>query len=524
MATLGKLTQASGRPAELYRNLPTGRVQCTACARNCQIGEGQVGFCGVRGVVGGRLYLLVYGKVMAGHIDPIEKKPVVHYRPGSKIFSVATSGCSWACHPGGSQVLLSDGTTKDVESLLPGDMLWSYNVDQGMRIEPNVVTHAEALKGRLWEVSYGDNGQEPVLLTEEHPVMTKKGWKTVRQLRAGDEILRVWQTQTARWNEKHAEHRRTGVFACHKCGEKLTGYDNWNRHRGRCYILGMKHSDELLFRSRERMKINNPMKDSAIARRALQSSERRFLEDDTHGWHRNVGRMQAWHHNHPSKSQLKLYPVLDSLELPYEKEHRVRVEKRLEHSKSYYIADAAFVEEKLDIEVDGWWHYHSPEVQDSDRVRDETLRANGWEVLRIPGSYLYNHPEESKALVIERLSRPRMANMRLWVDVKSSRPTDREETVYSIETITNHDYVADGILVHNCQYCQNSDISQLRRIEGIEATPEDIVGNALAYGCEGIAYTYNQPTIFMEYARDVGKIARSKGLFNIFVSNGYDTP
>ena len=75
-----------------------------------------------------------------------------------------------------------------------------------------------------------------------------------------------------------------------------------------------------------------------------------------------------------------------------------------------------------------------------------------------------------------------------------------------------------------CAYCQNSDISQLRRIGGIEATPDDIVENALKHGCEGLAYTYNQPTIFMEYARDVGKIAHSRGLFNVFVSNGYDTP
>jgi pyruvate formate lyase activating enzyme len=43
-------------------------------------------------------------------------------------------------------------------------------------------------------------------------------------------------------------------------------------------------------------------------------------------------------------------------------------------------------------------------------------------------------------------------------------------------------------------------------------------------GCEGIAYTYNEPTIFMEYARDVGRIARQRGIFNIFVSNGYCTP
>ena len=98
MTSLGsQLVKPMGKEAELYRRLPNGRIQCTACARNCQLGEGQIGFCGVRGVVGGKLWLLVYGKVMAGHIDPIEKKPVMHYRPGSRIFSIATTGCSWRC-------------------------------------------------------------------------------------------------------------------------------------------------------------------------------------------------------------------------------------------------------------------------------------------------------------------------------------------------------------------------------------------------------------------------------------------
>jgi len=519
-----RLTEAAGKQAELYRNLRNGRIQCTACARNCQIAEGQIGFCGVRGVVDGKLYLLVYGRVMAGHIDPIEKKPVVHYRPGSKVFSIATSGCSWACHPAGAQVLLADGTVKPVEHILPGDMLWSYNLEGGMRIEPSVVTHAETLSGRLWEIEYGDNGQKPIILTEEHPILTRTGWKAVGDLGKGDEILRIWQAHTAEWNQKHAQHRKSGAFTCHRCGERVVGYDAWNRHRGKCYTRGFTLSQAERERIRVRMKTNNPMRNPEVARRALASSKERFLIDPSHGWHSNVARLQAWQHRHPSKSQLVLYPLLDSLQTPYRREYRIAVEKRLELSKSYYIADAAFVEEKLDVEVDGWWHFNSSAIRDSDRVRDLTLRANGWDVLRIPGSYLFNHPEESKALIAERLSRPRMTNMRYWVNVKSVRPTENRETVYSIETVTNHNYVADGILVHNCSYCQNSDISQLRKIEGVEVSNDQLVENAVAHGCEGMAYTYNQPTIFMEYARDVGRLARSKGLFNIFVSNGYDTP
>lgn len=85
------------KEAELYLPIANGKVMCTACARHCQVGEGQIGLCGIRQNVGGKLQLLSYGKLFTGHIDPIEKKPVSHYHPGSRIFSVATSGCSWLC-------------------------------------------------------------------------------------------------------------------------------------------------------------------------------------------------------------------------------------------------------------------------------------------------------------------------------------------------------------------------------------------------------------------------------------------
>ncbi|NIP62305.1 MAG: AmmeMemoRadiSam system radical SAM enzyme [Nitrosopumilaceae archaeon] len=86
-----------GKEALLYEKLPNGKVRCTACARYCEISNNQIGLCGIRGNVDGKLDLFVYGKVIAGHVDPIEKKPVVHYRPGSKVFSIATTGCNWLC-------------------------------------------------------------------------------------------------------------------------------------------------------------------------------------------------------------------------------------------------------------------------------------------------------------------------------------------------------------------------------------------------------------------------------------------
>src|SRR5213594_2852315 len=90
--------KATGKVAELWKPVEgTNKIMCTACARYCKIGEGQVGLCGIRGVHQGKLWLYVYGRIITGHVDPIEKKPVSHYRPGSKIFSIATTGCNWLC-------------------------------------------------------------------------------------------------------------------------------------------------------------------------------------------------------------------------------------------------------------------------------------------------------------------------------------------------------------------------------------------------------------------------------------------
>ena len=85
------------KEASLYEKMQGRNVRCTACARYCELDPGQVGLCGIRANTEGRLNLLVYGRVIAGHVDPIEKKPVTHYRPGSKIFSIATTGCNWLC-------------------------------------------------------------------------------------------------------------------------------------------------------------------------------------------------------------------------------------------------------------------------------------------------------------------------------------------------------------------------------------------------------------------------------------------
>ncbi|MDD5475704.1 MAG: radical SAM protein, partial [Syntrophales bacterium] len=76
-----------------------------------------------------------------------------------------------------------------------------------------------------------------------------------------------------------------------------------------------------------------------------------------------------------------------------------------------------------------------------------------------------------------------------------------------------------------CFFCQNHEISQMPREEGIisgrDRAPEDIIRQALKSGSKSIAYTYTEPTIFFEFARDIALQARSKGMLNLFVTNGY---
>lgn len=83
--------------ALLYEPLPDQKVRCTACARYCVIPEGSHGFCFVRKNEGGKLDLLVYGKVAALQIDPVEKKPLSHFHPGTRVLSLGTVGCNWRC-------------------------------------------------------------------------------------------------------------------------------------------------------------------------------------------------------------------------------------------------------------------------------------------------------------------------------------------------------------------------------------------------------------------------------------------
>jgi len=85
------------KEAMFYRKLTHNRVKCDLCPQSCVVNEGDTGFCGVRGNEKGSFYSLVYGLPVSVAIDPIEKKPLFHFAPGTKTLSLATVGCNLRC-------------------------------------------------------------------------------------------------------------------------------------------------------------------------------------------------------------------------------------------------------------------------------------------------------------------------------------------------------------------------------------------------------------------------------------------
>ncbi len=85
------------KEAMFYERLEGDKVKCFLCHQHCTIREGARGFCGVRENRQGTLYTLVWERVVARNIDPIEKKPLFHFLPGSRSYSIATVGCNFRC-------------------------------------------------------------------------------------------------------------------------------------------------------------------------------------------------------------------------------------------------------------------------------------------------------------------------------------------------------------------------------------------------------------------------------------------
>ncbi len=139
------------REAVLYEKLPADKVRCHLCAHRCRLRDGQLGICGVRENRGATLRTLVYGRAIAVHLDPVEKKPLFHLQPGSRTFSIATVGCNLRCRHCQNWEISQYGHLHRGEEL-PGDDL----------PPEEIVAHARASGARSVSYTY----TEPTVFME----------------------------------------------------------------------------------------------------------------------------------------------------------------------------------------------------------------------------------------------------------------------------------------------------------------------------------------------------------------------
>ncbi|MHB9026663.1 MAG: AmmeMemoRadiSam system radical SAM enzyme [Armatimonadota bacterium] len=159
------------KEAILYDKLDDRRAHCQVCVRSCVIRPGEWGFCRTRENRDGTLYTLIYDQVSSACMDPIEKKPLYHFHPGTRVFSLGSIGCSFAC-PGCQNWQISRRQPLDNDptlyTLTPADevklavregadgICWTYN-DPAIWIE-HTLESAQLAKAQGLYTAYVTNG------------------------------------------------------------------------------------------------------------------------------------------------------------------------------------------------------------------------------------------------------------------------------------------------------------------------------------------------------------------------------
>jgi pyruvate formate lyase activating enzyme len=141
------------KEALLYEKLDSKVVRCKLCSHRCRIDNQKFGFCGVRENVDGLLYTHAYGNVAAACADPIEKKPLYHFLPGTNSFSISTIGCNFRCgfcqNWEISQKSFKSGVDLDEEEFLPSDI-----VDEALRSDCKSISYTYTEPTIFFEYAY----------------------------------------------------------------------------------------------------------------------------------------------------------------------------------------------------------------------------------------------------------------------------------------------------------------------------------------------------------------------------------
>jgi pyruvate formate lyase activating enzyme len=606
-----------------WHTLDDGRVQCDVCPRACKLRDGQRGLCFVRGAEAGRIKLFSYGRSSGFCVDPIEKKPLNHFLPGTSVLSFGTAGCNLACkfcfHPD-TLVATTDGMQRIADLFERCEE--KVIRDDGKIGLPNALavwTRAgkEARVSKVFVHSYAGDLLSlkaaccpPILLTPNHKVFAvhRSNLGEVRLLEAAklstDHYLLVPKRQAGQGaridvaevlgaldcNPRVARTRRIAdedlVTALRLTGTSAELGRTLGYHP--TYVRKLR---SLLARG------SLSLQDSWGICLQLKAGRVKFRGEHGLGVpeHLDVSPDLAWllgfycaegsiaeHPNRPNSFQLifscghheialvqrtarllsglfDVRPVIVTRRTTLTVEVRSTSIARLfealcgrgaknKRVPSQLLCAPAFV---IRAFLDGYLAgdgYRAPTQVVSGTVSRNLalgLYELGLHLGLLPTFFVH---EPAPITVIEQREvsqaatfivkfkrdryeqRTRMNSERtVWRDagehflvpVRSAGRVPYQGEVYNLEVDDpDHSYLAPFIAVSNCQ---NWDMSKSREMDTLadSASPEDLAAAARRLGCASVAFTYNDPVVFMEYAIDTAKACREAGIRSVAVTAGY---
>jgi len=189
------------KEAMLYEKLEGGKVRCDLCAHGCEIRPGKRGICRVRENRDGVLHTLVYDKIASANVDPIEKKPLFHFSPGSRAFSISTLGCNFKCdfcqNSSISQIVRDGGRISGTE-MTPEDLL-----EIARRYDCRSISYTYTEPTIFFEIAYDTarlaTGQGILNSFVTNGFMSKSALETIRPYLQGANVdLKSFKDETYR--------------------------------------------------------------------------------------------------------------------------------------------------------------------------------------------------------------------------------------------------------------------------------------------------------------------------------------
>jgi pyruvate formate lyase activating enzyme len=611
-------------PTKYWHKLEDSRVQCDVCPRACKMHEGQRGLCFVRGVEGGEVRLYTYGRSSGFCIDPIEKKPLNHFLPGTSVLSFGTAGCNLACkfcfHP--DTLVATTGGMRRIAELF--EECRERIADDHGRIGFPDSLHVWTRTGRQARVAkvfeHPHSGSllslkasccPPILLTANHKVFAahRSRPEVIERIEAGkltpDHYLVVPKRQAAAGDVRidaaavlasvecnaHAVRNRrfpftdltaalqsTGTFA--ELGAALGYHPAYVRTLRSRLARGIltsvsprpielhSHASRVKF-SRERgsgvpqsLELDGDLAwllgfycaEGAIGQHTDRPNSyqlifscghhEQLLVERTAGLIARIFGLPAVIMNRRttitvevrSTSMARLFEALCGRGA-----NGKRVPPQLMAASSQvirafldgYFAGDGYVAPShvvgntvsptlalglfelglhLDLLPTYFVHENSP-----------TYRIEGREVSQSTTFIVKfsRHRYEQRERVGPERTVWRDAGDKFLVRVKQVETIPHEGPVYNLEVDDpDHSYLAPFLAVANCQ---NWDMSKSREMDTLadRATPQMLATTAKRLGCSSVAYTYNDPVVFMEYAMDVADACREHGVRSVAVTAGY---